>query len=47
MPIILTEKLNDFLKYIDYIDKDKECVIINGINFINIHNSNFIKNKTL
>ena len=45
MPIILTEKLDAFLKYINDIDKDKECVVINGINFINIHNSNFIKNK--
>lgn len=45
IPILLTEKVDEFLKYIDNIDKDKEYVVINDINFINVHNSNFIKNK--
>lgn len=45
MPIILIEKIDDFLRYIEDIDNDEKYLLINGIRFINIHHSNFIKNK--
>ena len=45
MPIILPNKLDDFIKYIEDIDRDKEYLVIDGINFINIYNTNFIKNN--
>ena len=45
IPIISNDKLNDFLRYIEDIDNDKEQINVNGINFINIYNSNFMKNK--
>lgn len=44
LPIILPSKINDFLKYIESIDKDEKNVIINDITFINTYNSDFIKN---
>lgn len=45
IPIVSNDKLDDFLKYIEDIDNDKEHLKINGITFINIFNSKFIKNK--
>ena len=45
LPIILTENIDEFLKYIEDIDRDKKYLMINGINFINTSNSTFIKNN--
>lgn len=45
IPIVSKKKIFEFLKCIEDIDTDKEYIIVNGINFINIQNSNFIKNK--
>ena len=45
IPIVLDDKLNDFLKYIEDIDHDEKYLLIDNIHFINMHNSEFIKNK--
>lgn len=45
LPVVSTDKLNGFLKYIKDIDNNEEYVTINGIHFINIFNSNFMKNE--
>ena len=45
IPNITSERFNDFLKYISDIDRDEKIVIINDLKFLNIFNSDFIKNN--
>lgn len=45
IPIIPKHELNNFIEYIICIDRDEEYFTINNIKFINILNSNFIKNN--
>lgn len=45
IPAVSKDKLNDFLIYIEDIDNNEKYVTINGIKFINIFNSDFMKNK--
>lgn len=45
IPIVSVVKINDFLKYIEDIDNDKKYITINGINFVNVLNSEFMKNN--
>ena len=45
IPVISSNKLDAFLKYVNDLDNDKEQLRVNGINFINVNNSDFMKNK--
>lgn len=47
IPVVSTENLDDFLKYIEDIDNDNKYIVIKGIKFINVFNSKFIEDKKL
>lgn len=45
LPHVSQENIGSFLRYIEDIDCDKKYVVIEGIKFINIFNSEFMKNN--
>lgn len=45
LPITINKKYAELSKYIKDIDDDKEVVVIDDINYVNIYNKNFIKSN--
>ena len=45
LPITINKKYAELSKYIKDIDDDKEVVVIDDINYVNIYNNNFVKSN--
>lgn len=45
LPFLDFEKSSDFINYIKMLDNDCDYVKVNGVKYINIHNSDFLRNN--